>query len=240
MTKLLKIALVTLCFALPGFVHAEEAADGGRGYELDTPLDKLPATPLYVFKKTSGLKADGRELLSTYVDPSGKVLVDEVVEVGPKFDVRSYKFSQKQIGAEAEITIKGGVASFKYTVDGKTKTSDEKIGDDFIIGPTIVNFLQTHWQEIADGHTVKARFAVPDRLETVGFSYFKEKEDTVMGKKVWVIKMKPSSFVIAAIVDPLHFYMTPDGQHVVIMKGRTQVKKEVDGKFKNLDALTVY
>ena len=244
MTKRLKPALMTLSISLilaaPTLAQAEPQAEGGKGYALDTNVDHLPETPLYIFKKSAEVKGEGQELHSSYEDPKGKLLVSEVVETGAKASVRSYKFSQKQIGAEAEITVKDGLAKFSYTLGGKTKTSEEKVGEDFIIGPTIVSFLQLHWAEISDGKTVKARFAVPDRLESVGFSYFKEKEETILGKKVWVVKMKPSSFVIAAIVDPLRFYMTPDGQHVVIMRGRTQVKKEVDGKFKDLDTLTVY
>ena len=60
------------------------------------------------------------------------------------------------------------------------------------------------------------------------------------GKKSIVVKMKPSSFIIAAIVKPLHFYMSTDGATLYQIDGRTTVKKNVNGSFKDLDAVTVY
>ena len=40
----------------------------------------------------------------------------------------------------------------------------------------------------------------------MGFKFFKEKDLKFKDKDVTVIKMKPASFIIAAIVDPLFFY----------------------------------
>ncbi len=87
---------------------------------------------------------------------------------------------------------------------------------------------------------MKRRLAVVDRLETVGFEFFKEKDTELDGKKAVVVKMKPSSFIIAAIVKPLHFYFTTDGATLLQIDGRTTVKKNVNGAYKDLDAITVY
>jgi hypothetical protein len=52
--------------------------------------------------------------------------------------------------------------------------------------------------------------------------------------------MKPTSFVIAAIVDPLFLTFRKDGMKILQIKGRTMPKRAVDGKFKDLDVDTVY
>ncbi len=90
--------------------------------------------------------------------------------------------------------------------------------------------------KILSGDTIHARFGVPERQETVGFKYFKVGEETIRGHKVIVVKMKPSSFIIAAIVDPLYFYLKKDGTGVLKMTGRTILKVKNGNDWETLDA----
>lgn len=208
-------------------------------FDKDSNKQKL----LFNYKHDSETKGDLRTVTNTFTDPEGKVAAVETAEFvksGGEEKVRLYKMSQKQLGAEGSVEVKDGTANFSYTKDGKTKTSSEKVGDDFIVGPSLVAHLQKNWDKIAKGETIKTRFAVLDRTETVGFQFSKEKEADINGQKAFVIKMKPSSFLIAALVDPLHFYMTPDGKRLLELHGRTQVKRGEPGKWKDLDAVTVY
>ena len=53
--------------------------------------------------------------------------------------------------------------------------------------------------------------------------------------------MEPTSLVIAALVDPLYFTVEKNGPHRVLeYVGRTTPKIERNGKWKDLDAVTVY
>jgi hypothetical protein len=54
------------------------------------------------------------------------------------------------------------------------------------------------------------------------------------------VKMKPSSVFISALVDPLHFYLTPDGHRLIELDGRTQIKRQDGSKWKDLDGITRY
>jgi hypothetical protein len=148
--------------------------------------------------------------------------------------------SQKQTGADGQVEVRNGRAFFTYTKGGKTKTDDEAIKGNLVVGPTIPLLMIEHWSEITSGKKVEARMAVLDRLETVGFEFSKEKEEMLGGEKVIVIKMRPSSLLIAALVSPLHFYANLEGTKIREVHGRTHLKlKDGDG-WKDLDAETVY
>jgi hypothetical protein len=64
---------------------------------------------------------------------------------------------------------------------------------------------------------------------------------TYQGKAAVIIKMSASSFIIAALVDPLFFTMEKDGEHRVLQyDGRTTPKLKDGTKWKDLDAVTVF
>lgn len=211
----------------------------GKIYDIDSNKQKL----LFTYKHEFEAKDTGRLVSNTISDLDGKPVVVETAQffkVGDKEKIQVYRMSQKQLGTEGSVEIKDGEAHFSYTKDGTTKTAKEKAGDDFITGPSLVAYLREHWGAIKAGKAVKARFAVLDRLETVGFEFSKESETDLNGTKAIVVKMKPSSFIIAALVKPLHFYLAEDGSRLLELRGRTQAKRNEGGKWKDLDAVTVY
>ena len=53
-------------------------------------------------------------------------------------------------------------------------------------------------------------------------------------------KMSASSFLIAALINPLYFTFTDDGSKLLNFEGRTLLKQKVDGAWRDLDARTVY
>jgi hypothetical protein len=196
---------------------------------------------LYTYAHISRMEGERRSVENTYFDPEGKQVVVEHASLGENGrKLLNYHLEQRQLGADARLIVQMGVAEFKFTQDGKTKSNKEPVGDDFIGGPTLMPYLFDHWAKLMGGETIKARFYVPERAETVEFKYFKEKETDVNGKKAVVIVMKPASLVISAFVNPLRFYMAPDGLTLFQWEGRTATKVKKGDKWKDLDALTVY
>jgi hypothetical protein len=236
----------SLIFLSLGFVllsaSARAASDPSflaKVYDEDSDKQRL----LFTYQHESESKGDSRVITNTYKDKDGNLAALETVEFvkdGDHERVKTYKMSQKQLGTEGLVEVKEGKAHFSYTKGDSTKTAEESVGGDFVVGPSIIAYLQKNWDKIAKGEHVKARLAVPDRRETVGFEYFKDKEKMLGEQKAFVIKMKPSSFFIAALVKPLYFFMTPDGQTLLELHGRTQVKQKIDGIYSDLDAVTVY
>ncbi len=238
----LPMILLNVVFTFLFVIGAEAANDPGftaKIYDSESNKQKL----LFTYHHASEIKGDVRTITNTYKDKDGGIAAIETVEFvkdGEHEKVRRYHMSQKQLAAEGDVEVKDGKVLFTYKVDGSEKKAEEKLTDDFVVGPAVTAYLQRNWATIVKGDKVKVRFAVPDRKETVGFEYFKEREEMINGTKTFVIKMKPSSFLIAALVKPLYFFYTVDGEKMVEVHGRTQVKQNVSGSWKNLDGVTVY
>ena len=228
---------VVLIALLALTTHASELRYTAKVYELDKPREKV----LFHYKSES--EAKGAQIIvdNHFTYPDGKLASHEQITFEKDGHVSMYKQEQTQLGASGSIEIGGGHAKFSFTRDGKTKNATEDAGPDFIVGSQIPLEIEAHWAELMKGDTMKRRLAVLERCESVGFKFTKEKEGEVDGKKAVIIKMKPSAFLIAALVSPLHFYMSPDGKELYEIKGRTTVKRDKGaGRFGDLDADIIY
>lgn len=207
------------------------APNKGTLYEKDSNKSKV------LYQWTQVIKQNGTQKIAhiTFTDPEAKVAAEEdsIVENGK---LLRYEVHHKQLGEEGLMEVKDGKVIFSYTKNGKTEKSEEDLEDNFVAGPTLVDYLAARKAILLKGDTVKIRFAVLDRKETVGFQFFKVGEEKFEGKDAVVIKMKPSSFVIAALVDPLFFTFTKDDMRIRRIVGRTLPKQKIDGKWKDLDA----
>lgn len=194
---------------------------------------------MFDYKSDVDVEGETKTFTNTVSDLNGEVLVvEKTVLKGGK--LVSFEQDQKQLKTQGKLEVKGEKIDFTFTRDGKTKTDDEKFSDDFIVTSTLVAYVQANWEKITKGETVKSRLGVLDRLETVGFQFKKESEKEVGGAKAVVVKMKASSLIISAIVNPLFFTFAADGSKLLELEGRTNVKVMVDGKFKDFDGHTVY
>ncbi len=124
--------------------------------------------------------------------------------------------------------------------DGKVEKSDEKLAKTLVVPANFQKFVRDNWADLTSGKTVDFRYGVWFRKETVGFEIFKIKVAKVADQDAVVLKMKPSSFLISALVDPVIFTFALDGSKLLEMDGRVAPKQEVAGKFKDLDADVVY
>ncbi len=204
-------------------------------FEMNADVQK--DAPLYKVTSTETVTDGISKKHTVYSNLDGKEAIVEDVELKGT-DVVSYKVQQKQLGDEGSIIVKDKKVFFTYKKkDHEAKTSDENYVDNLAIGPSIVPYVQKYWDDIKAGKKVSIRLAVADRRETVGFDL--RKDDSSTDAKT-IIKMKASSLVISALVDPLYFTFLPDGSHMTEMKGRIPFKKEHDGKFSDQDAYTVY
>ena len=112
-----------------------------------------------------------------------------------------------------------------------------------MIGP----LLRKNWDKIMEGESIKVRYLAIERLETIGFKFFKDRERTLNGREVVDILMKPSSFFIAALVSPIRITVSKAPPHdIVESEGRTPIrwpKREPPtrrGDWKAIDARVEY
>ncbi|WP_413561473.1 hypothetical protein [Bdellovibrio sp. HCB209] len=177
---------------------------------------------------------------SEFRDIHGNIAVTEKgVVSGDK--LVSFEIVRKQTNESGKILVDGDKLSFEYfDTNGKKKTAEEKVKGFVLCSSNFGAFVKSNWEAFKKGDSVSVRFAVWDRLETVGFTIRKIKNTEIKGEKVLELEMKPTSFVIAALVDPVRFYYSESDQNLRMMKGRVPPKVLRDGKWKDLDAEVVY
>ncbi len=198
---------------------------------------KNPAEVLFHFQRSETL---GAQVSRKFTDPAGTLVAEESVNY-EKGQLKKLTLNHVQLQQSGFVEVTEESLNFSYTKDGKTKTSDEKRKGDLVSSDQIYAYINGHWSDLMAEKTIDIRFPVLDRLETVGFKFFKVEDADRNGIKCIVIKMKPSSFVIAALVDPILFYfhpteMRPDGHKLLEVVGRTLPKKKDGNKWKDLDA----
>ncbi len=136
-----------------------------------------------------------------------------------------------------------GAIEFEYTREpgGRGKRATEALRENILIADMVGAFLASHWDALQRGEKVKCRYIVVPRTETVGFTFIKDSEVTRGGQRLLIVRMEPSSRLVAALVDPLFFTMEQNPPHRVLeYAGRTTPKTRVKGKWKDLDAVTVF
>lgn len=194
-----------------------------------------------LFKQSVEIKTvDGKDQIkSVYTDTAGNVAIEQNVVLEGSKVIRD-EVQQKQTNEVGIIEVRDGKIHFTKTSGGKTKTDDEKLGSTFVVSASFQRFVKDNWADVSGGKTVAFRYGVWDRMETVGFEITKMGTETVGGEEAVVLKMKPSSFVIAAIVKPITFKFKADGSRLLEMNGRAAPKMKDGNKFKDLDAEIVY
>ncbi len=207
----------------------------GKLYEKGTDRTNL----LFDWQRTEKKEGAATVIKSVFTAPDKSIaVVDEAMVAEGK--LLKYQIHQLQIGQEGSLVVDGDKLRFSYTKDGKTETNTEDLPENFAVSATLMENLARHRELILRGDTLKLRYAVLDRRETVGFSFFKIEEKKVGGVDAVVIKMKPSSFLIAALVDPIIITLRKEDFRVLELVGRTVAKRKVEERWKDLDCDIVY
>ncbi|MBX3019645.1 MAG: hypothetical protein KF767_17285 [Bdellovibrionaceae bacterium] len=230
LAALLLIALPLGAWAQPALNYGAEVFD----------LDKKAKLADF---KVEGTDTDGQnQYVARFTEAgTGKVLVEERATLkSENGQVVKVEIDQNQTGGKGVITFDGKKATFSKTEDGKTKTSDENVKGDFVVSGNFQRYVHSKWADLQAGKTVSFRYGVWERMETVGFQVSKMKDEDKDGAKTTLLKMKPSSFIIAALVNPIEFRFNEDGSRLLEMKGRIQVKAKDGSKFKDQDGVVVY
>ncbi len=227
--------LVLISFSFEGQSAKEKLI--GTIYKMDSHKKDV----LFKMYRNFSKGATGIKVKTVYKNATGGIALEQDMKYDKRGNFSSLTLEQKQINTKGKIEIKEGMVIFHYKKqNGGNKISREKKTDNFIVGPTMVPYLQKHWQKILSGKSVKTRFGVMSRRETVGFTYKKIKEGKLNGEPVITVKMSGSSWLISKLVDPLYFTFRKKDKQLLYQKGRVIPKIKKDGSWENLDAETYY
>lgn len=195
---------------------------------------------LYTYQNNATEAGELTNVRAEFLDQSGEVVVRED-SVLKGLEVVSYKIDHRQLKNQGSIEVREGKIYFtKTNSDGSKKTDDESLGKNFVVSMSFTRFVKSKWQDLVRGEEVEIRYGVWDRLETVGFTLSKTGEETINNQQIIVVRMKPTSFVIAALVKPVFFKFSADGSTLIEMNGRIAPKKLDGNSWKDLDAEIVY
>jgi hypothetical protein len=199
-----------------------------------------------LFKLTRTFSEQGKvvKVAREFTSPQGKVAARERVTYnGDQLVSCEVDDLQADGRGSAKVVREGGEATivFEYISGTKRKTGVEPFTADTVNNDMVNPCLVAHWNELMSGKAIKCRYIALSRAETVGIQFSKVGETTARGMPVIIIKMVPSNFFVAAVVNPLFFTVEKNGQHRVLdYDGRTTPKIQVGDKLKDLDALTVF
>jgi hypothetical protein len=204
---------------------------------------------LFKFKRSATRSGAILSVQRDFTYPEGNPAASEhVIYQGDQ--LMKYELNEAQIGAGGSARIRRsptdpakGKIEFDYHAgpDSRLKTSTETLEPDTLVADMIAPFLTSHWRALMGGEKLRCRYIVVQRLETVGFTFVKDTKGAENRPDVTVIKMEPTSTIIAALVKPIFFtFETAPPHNVIDCTGRTTPKLQVKGKFKDLDAFTVF
>ena len=200
---------------------------------------------LFTFRRTATNSGPMVHVLREYFLPSGTLAAREKLAYqAAKFS--SYHFEEFQNGQRGSAVVQpdsrnGDKVVFDFKHDTLKKSGSEKFATNVLVNDMVVPFILEHWDELMNGSTVKCRLITVARTETIGFKFTKESETTRQGKPVVLIRMEPSNLIIAQFIDALHFTLEKEGGHHVLQySGRTAPGILRNGRWEDLDALTVF
>jgi len=204
---------------------------------------------LFNFKRVSTRSGTILKVQRDFTYPDGKIAARERVVYSGDTLV-TYQLEEMQIGASGTANIRlraagpaKGRIEFEYSKESgaRPKLRSEPLSSNALIADMIGPFLASHWDSLQQGQKLKIRYIVVPRTETVGFTFVKESDAQWRGRDVIILKMEATSKLLAILVDPLFFTIEKAPPHRVLQyAGRTTPKLQVGGKWKDLDATTVF
>ena len=208
-------------------------------------IGKTDGPLLYNQKITKQKMPDGKVSTKTVTtDPHGKVIFTEtMISKGSMPLFQSDEVQQTKRHLELEVKnerVYLRTRALNAENDEKSKEDDEKLPQNLISGALAEDFILENWDDLMNDETVYAKLAVMELREVIKFKFWKKQITKIDGKEVMEVMMKPSSFLVSLIVDPIHLYMDLKEKKMIHYVGRTPLWKFTDGKISALDAEIVF
>lgn len=228
MTQNIKSALGTLLgtLFLISTVEAAPVSITLKGNVYEWTKKKGRGDLLFRHTRTDVESPEETKTDSLYVDTVGRTVVREHLE-SKDGKPTLFFFERPQTDESGKIEVKDGKAHYTHTVAGKTKTDTTDAPESFVFPPTFLLYVQKHWKDFLAGESINMRLAVLEMRDDFGFKFFKVAQDEVQGKTFYSAKLKPTSLIISAIVDPIEFTLD-DQKRVKSVRGRMPMKKKTE------------
>jgi len=212
----------------------------GRFYEISGPAE---GKPLFTQKIRREKQPNGKRVSeSTIEDPEGNVVMRETAVLeGSK--ILSQKIDQLQINEAYELESKGEEVvfrTFKLMGDKRELLGEKRVRRDpeFLTGPATEPFLKEKLSGKESGHKVLSEFGIFELEKSVSFEF--SHRGFVNDGKVTKVRLQPDSFWLSFLVQPIDMEFDSNSFVLLKYKGRTPVRRKVNGTWKAFDALILY
>ena len=230
------VVLALVAVGMPA-AHLAPVAGGetvyfGEFFPLKTPA----AEPTFIDERT--VEERGGVLVSTHLtrDRTGATVIHESATHSADYALIEYTLYANQLGQTGTIRVEGDQVSFERVEGTERHTGTERVEGPVLVGPTLVGYIARHLEWLQAGAELGVRIAVLDRLETYGF-----KLQAVEAPSGQIrIRMKPSSFFIAMLVDAMYFTFETETRKPIRLEGRVSPKVRDEEGWHDFDARVEY
>jgi len=200
------------------------------------PLEGSGGEPMYVYERRVARSERGS--LSTHITRTarGRVVMADAATHHDDYTLVEYTLLGNQLGQRGSIRVEGEQLRFELEDARGHRSAVEQNDDSVVVGPTLVGTIVRHLHALRSGSVISVRMAVLDRLETLAF----ELEAIQAPSDLTRVRMRPSSLVLAALIDPIVFTFRSDTSKLVRLEGRVPPKQRVGEWLKDLDARVEY
>lgn len=215
-------------------------------YSVEGKIFKGKATePLFTQTIQVQDQANGQTLSTSEIFDAKKnvVMRERALMLGDR--ILSQSIEQLQIGEAYELEREEDKITFRTfsLADGKRKeisSRQEKAGPLFVTGPSMKVWIRNHWDELMEGKEITLDFGVFEVERSLSFTFQKQRELELDGKPTISVKMRPASFFLTMLVEPIFLQFDLATKQLVHFKGRTPLKEKVNNTWKNFDAEIEY
>lgn len=233
------LALLTSCSGVPLRAHApvtlpeDLATRGERIYFGETfPLKGTQKDPLFVYERR--VEAVDGGAVSTHITrtPQGVVAVADQARHTSSYELLDYTLLTDQQGQSGRLHVEGDQVTLSLGGQSRVEQGHGAV----VVGPTLVGYMHTRLDTLRAGKTLPVRFALLDRLETLGFELACVSAEAGQTR----VRMTPASFVVGLVVDPVFFSFETASGKLVRIEGRVPPRTVSDGRLWDLDARVEY
>jgi hypothetical protein len=228
------------------FISAETRAELNPGlvvakvYDLNHPTTPEPV--IFTHRVEFQNEGEKRTVYNSYSTPEGEVILSGVA-VSQNGKLQSYNVEQKQIGEKFTLEVREGRLFYDYNLDGANTKDSTKVPDELVVAATLIDAIRSRWVEFNDGGSIRVRLAVPERQEDIGFKLFIDEGSPLnQDPERVVLRMRPTSIFVQALVKPIHFIMSKDGTRLYEYWGPSSLytKKEGSTDWLSLEIRSIY
>ena len=153
-----------------------------------------------------------------------------------RYALIDYTLHANQLGQTGTIRVEKDQVSFERLEGTNRRTRIERQEGPVVVGPTLVGYIFRHLEALRANQILGVRLAVLDRLETIGFQL--QAVEAQPGQTR--IRMKPSSFLVGMLVDPVYFTFESGTGKLVRLEGRVPPKVRAGKGWRDFDARVEY